>query len=158
MTDMDRRAFVKVAGVTALAPAAAGCSGNGNGGGNGDGNGGSSDVPDELDEYLSDANEYDGTIADHTGEDEVTVDVGTGDNGFGFSTAAIRIDTGTTVVWEWTGEGGAHNVEDEDGEFESDLYSEEGETFEYTFEDSGNYRYFCNPHRSNGMLGGVAVE
>ena len=150
MTDMDRRAFVKVAGVTALAPAAAGCSGNGNG----DGNGGSSDVPDELDEYLSDANEYDGTIADHTGEDEVTVNVGTGDNGFGFSPATIWIDTGTTIVWEWTGEGGAHNVKNEDGEFESDLYSEENETFE----DSGNYRYFCNPHRSNGMLGGVAVE
>lgn len=155
MTDIDRRAFVKLAGAAAIAPAIAGCSGDGNGDGGGNGDG---DVPDELDDYLSDANGYDGSIADHTGEDEVTVDVGTGDTGYGFSPVAIRIDAGTTVVWEWTGQGGTHNVEHNDGEFQSELYSEEGETFEHTFDDSGNYRYFCNPHRANGMLGGVAVE
>jgi serine/threonine-protein kinase len=173
MTDTNRRTFVKIAAAGAVAPAVAGCTGGGNGNGNGNGDsgngngdgsgngnggGGGGNVPSEIDDYLSGAQGYDGSIADHTGESEVTVDVGTGGNGFGFDPAAIRIDAGTTVVWEWTGNGGAHNVVDEDGAFESDLMSEASETFEYTFEEAGNYRYYCNPHQANGMKGGVVVE
>jgi halocyanin-like protein len=93
-----------------------------------------------------------------TGEDSVTVEVGAGDNGFAFDPAAIRVDSGTTVTWEWTGEGGQHNVVDEDGKFESDLMGEEGATFEYTFENAGNTRYFCRPHKASGMKGGVIVD
>ena len=58
-----------------------------------------------------------------------------------FSPAAIQVDSGTTVTWEWTGEGGAHNVVHEDGEFESDLQEEDGATFEHTFEEEGNFLY-----------------
>lgn len=156
MTDTDRRTFVKIAGAAAIAPAIAGCSGGeGSGGGNGGGGGG--DVPAEIDDYLSGANEYDGTLADHTGESEVTVDVGTG-GGLAFAPPAIRIDSGTTVVWEWTGEGGGHNVVAEGGGFESDLYSDAGETFQHTFEETGNYRYYCNPHKASGMKGGIVVK
>ena len=170
MTTTDRRTFVKLAGTAAIAPAIAGCSGGegssdgGNGdtddhGDNGASNGGDNggDVPQEIDDYLSGANEYDGTLADHTGESQVTVEVG-GGGGLAFVPAAIRIDAGTTVVFEWTGEGGAHNVVDEDGGFESDLYSDAGETFEHGFEEAGNYRYYCNPHKSSGMRGGIVVE
>jgi serine/threonine-protein kinase len=153
MTDIDRRTFLMGAGAAAIAPLLAGCSGDGGNGGDGGG-----DVPQEIDEHLSDANGYDGSLADHTGEGEVTVDVGAGDVGYAFSPAAVRIDSGTTVVWEWTGEGGTHNVVHQGGDFESDLYSDQGETFEHTFEESGNYRYYCNPHRDNGMKGGGVVE
>jgi halocyanin-like protein len=63
----------------------------------------------------------------------------------------------TTVVWEWTGEGGAHNVVAEDESFESELLSEYGETFEYTFSEPGTVRYYCGPHKSLGMKGAVVV-
>lgn len=155
MSDLSRRRFVLATGATIAASTLAGCGSDGGNGGNG-GDGGN-DVPQEIDDYLSDANEYDGSIADQTGEDEVTVDVG-GGNGLAFTPPAIRIDSGTTVTWEWTGEGGTHNVVHEDGEFESELYSEAGATFEHAFEEAGNYRYYCNPHRGSGMLGGVVVE
>jgi len=159
--DSGRRKLLKASGA-ALTIAIAGCSGGddgGNGNGNGNGNGGGG-VPGEVDDYLSDANGYDGSAEDLTGESEVTVEVGTGSNGFAFSPAAIRVDTGTTVVWEWTGNGGGHNVVAEDETFSSgdEYVSEAGHTYEYTFEDSGNFNYYCTPHQSAGMLAAVIVE
>ena len=158
MKQPSRRQFLTAAGA-GTAVLIAGCSGDDDDGGNGNGNGnGNGGVPSEIDDYLGDANLYDGSAEDMTGEDSVTVEVGAGDNGFAFDPAAIRVDSGTTVTWEWTGEGGQHNVVDEDGGFESDLAEEEGHTFEQTFDESGNVRYYCNPHRTSGMKGGVIVE
>jgi len=108
------------------------------------------------DEYLEYVSNYDGTIADETGKSSVTVDVGTGD-GFRFSPPAIRISTGTTITWEWTGQGGGHNVVAEDGTFDSGATQTSG-TFEYTFENAGRHPYYCSPHRSFGMKGYVIVE
>jgi halocyanin-like protein len=109
--------------------------------------------------WLSDVSNYDGTTEDRTGQEETTVQVGTQANGgaFGFGPPAIHVDPGTTVVWEWTGEGNQHNVVDEAGAFESDLSSEAGYTFEYTFEETGIYKYYCAPHEALGMKGAVAV-
>jgi hypothetical protein len=65
------------------------------------------------------------------------------------------------TVWEWTGQGGAHNVVAENGAFDSgEPVGEEGTTFEYTFADAGEgdvFRYACSPHRGVGMKGAVAV-
>ena len=113
----------------------------------------------QYDGWLDDVDNYDGTY-DYTGQDEVTVDVGAVD-GLKFGPAAILIDPGTTVVWEWTGEGGAHNVVAEDGTFDSgETVSEAGTTFEYTFddaEDGDTFNYLCVPHEAVGMKGAVAV-
>jgi len=121
------------------------------------------DVPTDIDDYLSEgeARLYEGTIADYTGQDEVVVDVGAGDIGFAFAPPAIRVDAGTTVVWEWTGEGGAHNVVSEDAsatQFNSgDPIDEQGYTFEQTFESAGIQLYYCTPHKANGKIGGIEV-
>lgn len=109
-----------------------------------------------YDGYLDDV-EYPGTV-DWTGRDEVTVDVGTGREGMGYAPRSVRIDAGTTVVWEWTGDGGRHDVVDTDGAFESDESAEAGHTFEHTFEKPGEYAYFCTPHEHRGMKGGVEVR
>ncbi|WP_418284593.1 halocyanin domain-containing protein [Halorubrum sp. DTA46] len=182
---LSRRRYIVGAGAAVALGALAGCAdddggsgddgmddgGNGgdDGGNGGDdgGNGGSTpgapsdDVPEEIDDYLADADGYDGTIADYTGADEVVVDVGAGDIGFAFEPAAIRIDAGTTVRWEWTGEGGAHNVESAEGSA-SDFSSGEpvddpDETFEQSFDDAGIQLYLCTPHEANGMLGAIEV-
>jgi halocyanin-like protein len=106
----------------------------------------------------------DGGYQDLRGSSEVTVDVGAEGNGgnLAFAPAGIWIDPGTTVVWEWTGEGGGHNVVTEEGPASPDsgpAVSEAGTTFEYTFseEEAGITTYYCSPHQSLGMLGAVAV-
>jgi len=109
--------------------------------------------------WFDDVGNYEGTV-DYSGEDTVEVMVGTGDQGLFFEPPAIQVDPGTTVVWEWTGEGGEHNVVEEDGVFESERTAEAGHTFEHTFEegDEGEvFRYVCTPHEALGMLGAVAV-
>ena len=161
---LSRRRYLAGTGAALTIGTLAGCSGGGDGGDGADGSDGGNaveDVPGEIDEYLSDARMYEGTITDLTGQDEVTVEVGAGDTGFAFAPAAIRIDSSATVVWEWTGTGGAHNVESVDAsesDFSSgDAVSEEGTTFEQSFDNTGIQLYQCTPHQANGMLGAIEV-
>ncbi len=119
---------------------------------------GADDEEIEADTYGSwfqGARNFEGTV-DETDSDEVTVMVGAG-QGLSYDPAAVRITTGTTVVWEWTGLGGSHDVVEEDRVFESDRYVEEGHTFSHSFEEPGVYRYVCTPHQAQGMLGAVEV-
>ncbi|MFC4358719.1 halocyanin domain-containing protein [Halobium salinum] len=108
--------------------------------------------------WLDGVDNFDGVV-DERGKSEVTVEVGTAGNGgdFGFGPAAVRVDPGTTVVWEWTGNGGSHNVVAEDGSFESELVGDAGYTFERTFDAPGFAAYYCMPHRAMGMKGAVLV-
>ncbi|MFB6233556.1 MAG: halocyanin domain-containing protein [Haloarculaceae archaeon] len=109
--------------------------------------------------WFDDTDNYAGTV-DGTGRESVTVAVGAGETGLVFEPAAIAVDPETTVVWEWTGSGGGHNVVAENGAFESDTVSEAGHTFEHTFADDADgdiVRYVCEPHRTLGMVGAVAV-
>lgn len=154
MHHLTRRRVVST-GATIAAAALAGCGTSSQDGG-GDGGDG---VPDAIDDHLDGANGYDGEIDDRTGRAQVTVDVGAGD-GLAFDPAAVRVDAGTQVVWEWTGMGGSHNVSasaDSDTDFMSETTNEAGTTFEETFDDAGHQLYQCDPHARNGMLGAVDV-
>lgn len=177
--DRDRRKFL-AAGSTAAAISLAGCSsvvlnrlgGDGDDSEDeeedgGDGGGGGSErgenVPEDVHSYLTDnsTNLYEGEADDQTGSDEVTVAVGGGE-GLAFDHPAVLVDAGTTITWEWTGEGGAHNVVSADGsatEFESgEAVDSASETYSETFEESGNQLYYCSPHQAVGMYGAVIVE
>jgi len=184
---LDRRTFVQTTAAVGASVALAGCggsSGNESGGGSdggdgGDGGSGGSDGDDggsgssdggdggsgggeylseepNYDGFLDDVSNYEGTV-DMRDADEVTVDVGAND-GLTFGPAAVAVSTGTTVVWEWTGQGGQHNVAASDGAFESETVGEEGHTFEHTFEEAGTYTYVCTPHEAVGMKAAVYVE
>ena len=87
-----------------------------------------------------------------------TVAVGAG-SGLSFDPEELTIAPGTTVTWEWTGQGGAHNVVADDGAFNSGD-PEEGDdiTFSHTFPDTGEFPYHCVPHREVGMVGTIIVE
>ena len=119
-------------------------------------------VPEEINNYLNDgdATFYRGTIADYTGQDEVTIYVGMIDV-FGFQPPALRVDAGTTVVWEWTGEGGSHNIVSEPSstiQFNSgDPVNEAGHTFEMTFNEPNIHLYYCTAHRVDGEIGAIDV-
>jgi serine/threonine-protein kinase len=169
MRELSRRRFVIGTGAAAATGALAGCSGNGGGnGGNGNGNGGNGDGASgpvgKLQSYLeeNDANLYEGSVEDHKGESEVTISTGAGDNGFSFSPPAIEVDPGTKIIWEWTGEGGGHNVSpngptDFEGFGSEDIVDEAGYTVEATFDETGAALYVCIPHQAQGMFGGIAV-
>ena len=122
-----------------------------------EGEGGEEDVEPDWSSFVEDAPNFDSTD-DSRGEEEVVVEVGGGDDGLAFEPPAIWVDPGTNVVWEWTGEGGDHNVNSTEGEeFESETTADEGFTFEHTFEEEGINEYECTPHTAQDMHGGVAV-
>lgn len=104
----------------------------------------------------------DGGYEDHRGQDEVVVEVGASGNGgnLAFAPAGVWVDQGATVVWEWTGQGGAHNVVsagDSDFDFDSGDPKESGDPFEQSFDNTGVGLYLCEPHESLGMKGGFVV-
>jgi halocyanin-like protein len=144
---------------TAAVTALAGCAG-GDGGGEttttADGDAGTGDFGD----WLADVSNYDGSVADRTGESEVTVSVGASgnDGNFAFDPAALRVSSGTTVVWEWTGEGNQHNVNAVEGaSFESEQTDEEGHTYSRDLSTAGVIKYQCDPHITLGMKGVIEV-
>ena len=110
--------------------------------------------------YLDQVDVYEATC-DFRDEETVTVAVGgRGQEAFWeFRPVAIAVTPGTTVTWEWTGRGGAHDVVSVDEIFSSGRpTSEAGETFEFEFATPGIYRYYCTPHRSVHMKGVVFVS
>lgn len=153
--DSSRRNFLKAAAGTATVTAASGTAAAAEDGGGGGGGGGGK--PD-WGGYLSGANNYNDSTADMRDQDSVTISVGAGSTGLAFDPAAVWVSPGTTVTWEWTGEGGSHNVVSDDSDINSGSpVGEAGATYEFTFEEGGIYKYYCSPHQSSGMLGGVAV-
>ncbi|MFB6195814.1 MAG: halocyanin domain-containing protein [Haloplanus sp.] len=104
---------------------------------------------------------FDGTV-DRTGQSSVTVEVGAQGNGgsYAFSPAAVRVDPGTTVTFEWVSD--THNItiqEQPSGAGWSGVSSikNSGYTHEHTFETEGIYKYYCQPHLALGMKGAIVV-
>ncbi|AJF27431.1 halocyanin [Haloarcula sp. CBA1115] len=156
---MSRRGFLRTAAGATAASAAAGTATaqEGTEGGDGGGGGGEPDYGGFLDQVGN----FDGSTVDATGQDTATVEVGVQANGgaFGFGPPAIHVDNGATVQFEWTGNGGGHNVvSDGDGPLDSgSAVSSAGVNYEHTFEEDGIYPYVCVPHESLGMKGAVVV-
>jgi halocyanin-like protein len=150
---MKRRNFLKTAGGSAAAATAtAGGAAAAEGGG---------EVRPDFGGWLE---EIDGGYEDMRGEETVTVSVGESGNGgaYAFSPAGLWIDPGTTVQFEWTGEGAAHNVVADSGPADlssGDPVEATGVEYEYEFteEDGGITQYLCEPHAGLGMQGAIAV-
>ncbi len=91
-----------------------------------------------------------------------------GNTEYHFDPHVTWVDVGGTVTW--TLESGSHTatayhpgndqpqlVPEGTEAWDSGMLSEEGETFEHTFETEGVYHYYCVPHESFGMLATVIV-
>ncbi|MFB6164701.1 MAG: halocyanin domain-containing protein [Haloarculaceae archaeon] len=116
-----------------------------------------------VDDWLSDVGNYDGSVADETGQDAVTIHVGAQGNGgsFAFDPPAVQVSQGTTVTFDWVSN--THDVVVESQPDGADWGGHEpientGFSLEHTFETSGLYAYYCKPHRSLGMKGAVEVQ
>ena len=172
---MNRREFLTTAGGAtggAVALGAAGSAtaqeatetsgGNESGGGNASsgGGGGGSAPPPDYGTWFSNVSNYDGSTVDATGQSEFTVTVGAEGNGgaFAFAPPAVHVDAGTTILFEWTGEGGAHNAVGQDGTIDSgDPVAEAGVNYEVILDEDGIYKYECVPHAGQGMKGAIVV-
>ncbi len=149
---MNRREFVRTAG--GAAGAAATLSATGAAAAQEEGGDGAKTVPD-YGGFLDSVGNFDGSTVDATGQDTVTVEVGVQANGgaYGFGPPAVHVDNGATVQFEWTGNGGGHNVvSDGDGPLDSgSTASSAGVNYEHTFEEDGIYPYLCVPHEGLNM-------
>lgn len=75
-------------------------------------------------------------------------------DGSAFIPATYNIPVGTTVVW-YNNDSVDHTVTARDNSFDSGRISP-NETFEYTFEQSGELDYYCKIHPS--MIGKITIE
>jgi len=73
--------------------------------------------------------------------DEFADDESPGD----FSINVLTIEAGTTVTWTNDDPGMLHTVTDVDETFDSGFLNE-GDSWSYTFDEPGEYEYFCAPH------------
>ena len=87
-----------------------------------------------------------------------------------FDPIGLFVESGTTVTWEIQagshsstaykkGNGPASVTRIPDGAkaWDSGVLSQQGATYEHTFETTGTYDYFCIPHKSLGMVGRIVV-
>ena len=131
--------------------------------GGGGGGGGGEAPPPDFGGFLGPVTNYSGPgdVVDARGQDSVTVEVGVEANGgaYGFGPAAVHVDNGATVQFEWTGEGGGHNVVSQgDGPLDSgNAVSSSGVNYEHTFQSDGIFNYYCAPHQGLNMKGSVVV-
>lgn len=130
---------------------------------------GEDDHDEEGDDHDDEGHDDDGH--DTVGEPTTTAEVGvntTDDGEAHFSPHVTRVETDGTVTWVL--ESGSHTatayhpgndqpqlVPDGTQPWDSGMLSEEGETFEHTFETEGVYHYYCAPHETGGMIGSVIV-
>ncbi len=120
-----------------------------------------------------------GTTTEGDGEETETTTGGAGggteqvrmvteDSEYFFDPIGLFVEPGTTV--EWVNEAGSHSstayaesldsadvtrIPDDAEPWNSEILTEEGATFSYTFEVPGTYDYFCIPHKALGMVARV---
>ncbi len=76
-----------------------------------------------------------------------------------FEPSTLEIKEGDTVKWI-NNKMSPHNVVFEDDNLKShkQLVFSPGESYETTFSSTGEYNYYCEPHRGAGMAGKVIVK
>lgn len=79
------------------------------------------------------------------------------DGNFAFSPAAVHVDAGATLLFEWTGEGGVHNVVNQDGAFDSrEPVASAGVNFETAIDEDGIYQYICESATNTGSCSKIS--
>ncbi|WP_277543574.1 plastocyanin/azurin family copper-binding protein [Haloarcula laminariae] len=75
-------------------------------------------------------------------------------------TITFEIDSGShsaTAYKKGNGQASVTHIPDGAEAFDSGILSEQGATFEHTFETAGTHDYYCTPHKSLDMVGRIVV-
>ena len=99
-------------------------------------------------------------------EDEVRQVEITGFSDNSYDTEEVEVEQGETVEFVYNHDGGQHDLALEDGDGErvdgTSVLSASGESdsFTYTFEEDGDYEFYCSvgSHRGQGMEGSITVS
>ncbi|MFC1920774.1 cupredoxin family copper-binding protein [Chloroflexota bacterium] len=75
-------------------------------------------------------------------------------DGLAFNPAVLNVPVGTTVVW-YNNDSVTHTITARDNLFDSGNL-DPGDTFRYTFEQSGELEYYCKIHPS--IVGEITIE
>ena len=76
-----------------------------------------------------------------------------------FSPSSVTINETESVRFFWDGQFLPHNAVEENGVFDSgDTESDEDYTFVFIKGINGTFSYYCEPHRSLGMVGTITVN
>ena len=76
-----------------------------------------------------------------------------------FSPSSVTVDEGDAVRFFWDGQILPHNAVEENGTFDSgDTTSNEDYRFVFLPGLNGTFEYYCEPHRSLGMVGEIIVN
>lgn len=70
-----------------------------------------------------------------------------------FNPNPVQVNVGDTLTWV-NDDSGSHTVTARDGAFGSSVLGK-GQSFSHTFDEAGEYQYFCEPHPN--MTGTVVV-
>jgi plastocyanin len=110
------------------------------------------------------------TTATATAGGGTTVDMLTEGSDYIFDPIGLFVEPGTTVTWnnasgshsstayaEGNGPASVTRIPDGAEPWNSGIQTEQGATFEHTFETPGTYDYFCIPHKTLGMIGRIVV-
>lgn len=73
-----------------------------------------------------------------------------------FDPSQVDVEDGTTITWTNNGDS-PHTVTSSDGAFSSGNL-DSGDTFSHTFDEAGDFDYFCEYHEDDGMTGSVGVS
>lgn len=89
----------------------------------------------------------------------VEVKMGSDSGMLKFDPAIVTIKAGDTVKWA-NNKMSPHNVVFESAADKShkNLVFSPGDGYESTFDEAGEYSYYCEPHRGAGMMGKVIVQ
>ncbi|WP_353635569.1 plastocyanin/azurin family copper-binding protein (plasmid) [Halobacterium sp. NMX12-1] len=149
---MERRQVLKTAGLLATGgiTSLAGCSSSGNG--------------DSGESATSESQ------ATSSSSGSNTVMMVTEGSNYYFDPIGLFVESGETVTFEI--QSGSHSataykegtssasvtrIPNGAETFNSEILSEQGATYEHTFETTGTYDYFCIPHKPMGMVGRIVV-
>lgn len=77
---------------------------------------------------------------------------------FQFSPSELTIAPGTTVRWRNTTATFHTVTPDGHAQWSEWQTAGMGQTFDVRFDQAGEFRYFCSPHRSLGMTGTIIVQ
>lgn len=154
---MERRQYLKATSIAATGGlmTLAGCSSSGTQSDNGDSTSESQHTTDSSGETTGDSN----TVLMVTEGSQYYFDpigllVGSGD------TVTFKIQSGShsaTAYQKGNGPASVTRIPDGAQAFDSGILSEQGATFEHTFDTTGTFDYYCIPHKSLGMIGRIVV-
>lgn len=116
----------------------------------------------DIEPWVPNSNGFNGDIADHRGENDVTIQVGAGPNGHAFDPAVVMVNPGTTITWEWVEGSGAHYVVsrvqvNNDPDTIPDLIDDGTYSTSRTLNIPEMKRYACYNHHGDGMLSTIVV-